>query len=84
MIQQNRLIRKRLRLQTQQSLAHAVNPDSADYLYWGNGKVGQPLVDAAYIAQALLTAPAALWQPLDELQNNVSLMNLKHKANKTT
>ena len=57
-------IRQRLRLQTQQSLAHAVNPESPDYLYW-NPKTAQPLVDAAYIAQALLSAPEALWQPLD-------------------
>jgi hypothetical protein len=60
-------IRKRLRLQTQQSLANAVNPDSADYLYWGTPKTRQPLVDAAYIAQALLTAPSALWEPLDAI-----------------
>jgi hypothetical protein len=59
------IIRKRLLLQTQQSLAHAVNPNSPDYLYWGSSKTQQPLVDAAYIAQALLTAPAVLWEPLD-------------------
>jgi hypothetical protein len=56
---------KRLRMQAQQSLAHAVNPESADYLYWGSPEQRQPLVDAAFIAQALLAAPAALWQPLD-------------------
>jgi hypothetical protein len=60
-------MRKRLRLQTQQSLAHAVNPNSADYLYWGSPESRQPLVDAAFIAQALLAAPAALWQPLDAI-----------------
>lgn len=60
-------IRKRLRLQAQQSLAHAVNPDSADYLYWGTPQTRQPLVDAAYIAQALLTAPSVLWEPLDAI-----------------
>ncbi len=61
------IMRKRLRLQTQQSFAHAVNPNSADYLYWGTPESRQPLVDAAFIAQALLTAPAALWQPLDAI-----------------
>jgi hypothetical protein len=59
-------IRRQMRLQIQQSLAHAVNPESPDYLFWGNDKVRQPLVDAAYIAQALLTAPDALWKPLDK------------------
>ncbi|HRG23984.1 MAG TPA: DUF2264 domain-containing protein [Chitinophagaceae bacterium] len=59
-------IRKKLKLQIQQSLAHAVNPSSPDYLYWGTPKSRQPLVDAAFIAQALLAAPEALWTPLDE------------------
>lgn len=59
-------IRSRMRLQIQQSLAHSVNPKSPDYLYWGNNKTRQPLVDAAYIAQALLAAPDVLWKPLDK------------------
>ncbi len=59
-------VRQRLRLQTIQSLTHAVDPASADYLFWGDGKTAQPLVDAAHIAQALLYAPNALWEPLDE------------------
>jgi hypothetical protein len=58
-------VRKRLRLQVQQSMAHAVNPNSPDYLYWGTPDSRQPLVDAAFIAQALLAAPVALWEPLD-------------------
>lgn len=58
-------IRKRLLLQTQQSLTNAVDPQSPDYLYWGSPESRQPLVDAAFIAQALLQAPAVLWEPLD-------------------
>lgn len=58
-------IRERLLMQTKQSLANAVDPNSPDYLYWGTPKSAQPLVDAAFIAHALLTAPAVLWQPLD-------------------
>jgi hypothetical protein len=58
-------IRKQLLLQTQQSLVHAVNPASPDYLYWGTPTSKQPLVDAAFIGQALLTAPEVLWKPLD-------------------
>lgn len=60
------IIRKRLRTQTQQSLTHAVDPKSPDYLFWGDGKTAQPLVDAAHIAQALLYAPKTLWEPLSE------------------
>ncbi len=60
-------IRQQLLLQTQQSLTHAVNPASPDYLYWGTPTSRQPLVDAAFIAQALLAAPDVLWKPLDVL-----------------
>ncbi|CAN5358269.1 DUF2264 domain-containing protein [soil metagenome] len=59
-------VRQRLRLQTQQSLANAVDPRSPDYLYWGSVQTRQPLVDAAYIAQALITAPEVLWKPLSD------------------
>ena len=58
-------IRKQLLEQTQKSLAHAVDPSSPDYLHWGTPTSRQPLVDAAYIAQALITAPEVLWKPLD-------------------
>jgi hypothetical protein len=59
-------IRKKMRDQIHASLAHAVDPASPDYLYWGSPKVAQPLVDAAFLAQALLLASAALWEPLDK------------------
>lgn len=65
------LIRKRLKQQAQQSIAHAVDPNSPDYLYWGPD-TPQPLVDAAYFAQALISAPKALWEPLSaETKENV-------------
>jgi hypothetical protein len=60
-------IRKRLLEQTKQSFKHAVDPQSPDYLYWGSRESRQPLVDAAFMAQALLAAPQVLWYPLDEL-----------------
>lgn len=59
------VIRKQLIEQARQSLTHAVNPISPDYLYWGSPTSRQPLVDAAFIAQGLLTAPEVLWAPLD-------------------
>ncbi|MVN20255.1 DUF2264 domain-containing protein [Mucilaginibacter arboris] len=43
-------------------IANAVNPDAKDYLQW-NG--GQPLVDASYVALALIRSPW-LWEHLDE------------------
>lgn len=59
-------VRRRLHTQTLQSLAHAVDPVSPDYLYW-NPKTPQVIVDASYIAQAFIDAPDALWKPLDEI-----------------
>ena len=58
-------VRKRLRDQTLLSLKNAVDPENPDYLFWDTATERQPLVDAAYIAQALLTAPRTLWEPLD-------------------
>jgi len=63
-------IRKRLLDETLASFVHGFDPKSPDYLYWGTPTERQPLVDAAYIAQALLTAPDALWKPLDDTTKN--------------
>ena len=58
-------MRKQLREWALKSYAHAVDPDSPDYLLWRNE--GQPLVDAAYIASSFLRAKDQLWEPLDEV-----------------
>lgn len=55
--------RKQLRHWALKAYAHAVDPDSPDYLLWRSGS--QPLVDAAFLASSFLRAPAALWEPLD-------------------
>jgi hypothetical protein len=57
--------RRQLRQWALLSYAHAVNPDSPDYLLWRIE--GQPLVDAAFLASSFLRAPQQLWQPLDTL-----------------
>ncbi|MEO6229504.1 MAG: DUF2264 domain-containing protein [Ferruginibacter sp.] len=46
-----------------QSIANAVNPSAKDYMEWHEG--GQPLVDASFMALALLRCPW-LWEHLDE------------------
>jgi hypothetical protein len=46
-----------------QSIHHAVDPHSADYMNFTHGN--QRLVDAAFLAQALLRAPHQLWDGLD-------------------
>jgi len=45
-----------------EALDAATDPSSPDYVNFTTGT--QPLVDAAFLAQALLRAPNALWQPL--------------------
>lgn len=57
-------LRKQLLEWALKSYANAVNPDSPDYLEWN--REGQPLVDAAYIANSFLRAPKQLWEPLDD------------------
>ncbi|MDD4514545.1 DUF2264 domain-containing protein [Massilibacteroides sp.] len=56
--------RKQLREWALKSYAHAVDPSSPDYLLWR--KEGQPLVDAAFIAESFLRAYDQLWIPLDK------------------
>jgi hypothetical protein len=44
-------------------LHNATDPNSSDFMNFNKG--GQPVVDAAFLAQALLRAPHQLWDPLD-------------------
>src|SRR5574344_1213557 len=57
--------RKQLRDWALKSYANAVDPNSPDYLLWN--KEGQPLVDAAYVAESFIRGYESLWQPLDTL-----------------
>lgn len=57
--------RKQLREWALKSYAQAVDPAGSDYLLWR--KEGQPLVDAAYVAESFLRGYDALWVPLDSL-----------------
>jgi hypothetical protein len=45
-------------------IANAVDPNGADYMLFGEGR--QPLVDTAFLAQALVRAPKQLWGNLNE------------------
>lgn len=56
--------------QARAAIKNAVNPASRDFLNFSAGQ--QPLVDAAFFAQALLRAPAQLWYSLDrEAQQHI-------------
>ena len=56
--------RKQLREWALSAYKNAVDPEANDYLLWR--KEGQPLVDAAYIAESFLRGWNALWLPLDD------------------
>lgn len=53
-------------------IRNAVDSDSPDYMNFNGQKGGQPLVDAAFLAQAFLRSPNVLWGGLDrEIQRMV-------------
>ncbi|RYD20217.1 MAG: DUF2264 domain-containing protein, partial [Verrucomicrobiaceae bacterium] len=60
---------------TRKAIVHATDPRSPDYMNFTKG--GQPLVDAAFLAQAMLRAPDQLWKPLDEKQQADVIAALK-------
>ncbi|MFY9151630.1 MAG: DUF2264 domain-containing protein [Prolixibacteraceae bacterium] len=57
-------IRKKYIGLAQKSMKKAVDPESSDFMNFNDG--GQPLVDAAFLAHAILRAPNVLWKQLDE------------------
>jgi hypothetical protein len=62
--------RARLAALTRAGIDAATDPKSPDFMNFSKGR--QPLVDAAFLAQALLRAPNELWKKLDlRVQQNV-------------
>ena len=57
------------------SIRHAVTPSSPDFMNFTKG--GQPLVDAAFLAHALIRAPKQLWQKLDKTTQESLVAALK-------
>ncbi|HEY3370988.1 MAG TPA: DUF2264 domain-containing protein, partial [Prolixibacteraceae bacterium] len=60
---QEGLLRKKYIQQAQKCIQMAVDPQSPDFMNFTQG--GQPLVDAAFLAHAILRAPTVLWKQLD-------------------
>lgn len=56
--------RAQLREWAMKAYRNAVDPQSPDYLLWN--KEGQPLVDAAYIAESLIRGYDSFWMNFDE------------------
>ena len=58
-----------------QCIHNATNPESVDFMNFTKG--GQPLVDAAFLSQALLRAPTQLWGRLSILEKEHVVNALK-------
>lgn len=58
-----------------QCIHNATDPGSPDFMNFNKGK--QPLVDAAFLAQALIRAPRQLWDPLSAATKQNVLTALK-------
>lgn len=62
--------RARLAALARTAIDSATDPQSPDFMNFSKGR--QPLVDAAFLAQAMLRAPTELWKKLDaRVQQNV-------------
>ena len=59
-------LRERFINLTVKGLTNAVDPSSPDYLTFGGKAGGQPLVDAAFLAEGVLRAPTQIWGRLDK------------------
>jgi hypothetical protein len=68
-------LREHYILLARRSLHHAVDPHSADYMNFTTGS--QRLVDAAFLAEALLRAPHQLWDGLDPADRSNLITALK-------
>jgi hypothetical protein len=56
-------LQKKYAALAREGLDAATDPASPDFMNFNKGE--QPVVDTAFLAQGILRAPAALWQPLD-------------------
>jgi len=74
------VLRKKLRTSLLTGLKNAVDPGNADYVNFRTEH--QPIVDAAFLAQAFLRAPQALWEPLDTLTKKRFIEEFKSLRNR--
>jgi len=68
-------LRKKYIQLAQKCMKMAVDPQSPDFMNFNEG--GQPLVDAAFLAHAILRAPNVLWTQLDQTTKNQLVAAMK-------
>lgn len=74
-------LRKKYKAALLKGLTHAADPASRDYLNFR--EENQPIVDAAYLAQAFMRAPKALWEPLDDVTRQRYIAEFKSQRNRS-
>lgn len=72
--------RKKMRNEVLQGLTRCFDPSSPDQLNFKTDY--QPIVDAAYLAQAFIRAPKALWEPLDAQTKERIISDFKSLRNR--
>jgi len=68
-------LRKKYIALAQKSMKMAVDPQSPDFMNFNEG--GQPLVDSAFLAHAILRAPNVLWAQLDQTTKQQLVASMK-------
>ena len=68
-------LREKYILLARKCLHNATDPKGPDFMNFDKG--GQPVVDAAFLVQALLRAPRQLWDPLDQATKDNILAALR-------
>lgn len=68
-------LRRTLAEQAQKTIISICDPGSPDYCNFSKG--GQPLVDAAFLGQAILRARKTLWQALDDTARKNVIVAMK-------
>lgn len=74
--EEEREIQEKFRQLVRKGLANAVNPDAKDFMNFSEG-YGQALVDAAFLAQAVVRAPKQLYELLEEKDKRNFIVALK-------
>lgn len=69
------VLRKRYATLAREGIASAVDPNSPDYMNFADGT--QPLVDAAFLSQAIIRAPNELWTKLDSKAKENFIKSMK-------
>src|SRR6476620_11318952 len=70
---------------SRKALVNATDPKSSDYMTFDGSQGDQPIVETAYLASALMSAPKQLWDPLTDTQkaNVIDALKLNRTIKQT-